>query len=166
MIISKGLSTRFLIKTINGENILKFLTGIDKPINRSPQDVWRYFTESNNWSKWYGGKLVKVDPKWEEGGKLIWESGRPSIIKSIVPLKEITLEDPTWNIITKWIFRDLKEGVFIEVEEDFNKTKPGSEVEWRQGWQSILVKLKQCLETDLIAPIKETTRKSPWWKFW
>ena len=144
---------------------MNFKTGMTKPINMPLQDAWQYFIEPNNWSKWYGGNLKKVEPGWEKGGMLIWEQGRPSIIQDIIPLKEIILKDRTWGIITKWNFNDSKGGILIEVEEEFGSTRPGSESEWREGWREPLNKLRQCLITS-ISSEKKASKESPWWKFW
>ena len=42
-------------------------------VDRSPQAVWAYFTESAHWKEWMGYGLTSAE--WHPGGKLVTEDG-------------------------------------------------------------------------------------------
>jgi len=50
-------------------------------INSSREVVWNYLTTQENWEKWYGsGRLLEVNPAWEPGAILRFESGQKAKI--------------------------------------------------------------------------------------
>ena len=132
-------------------------------IGRPVGDVWSFVTTPEYWARWWGGTLKEVRPGWEPGGQLIWETGQPSIIKSISPLKEVVISS-RWAI-RRWTFKDLKGAVLLEIEEEFIETLPSSEAQWRDDWQSMLTKLKQSLEA-VPSGAEDNSKKRPWWKLW
>ncbi len=44
-------------------------------INKSPEKVWTFITTIANWEKWNAAVLKSVDPGWQKGATLLWESG-------------------------------------------------------------------------------------------
>lgn len=56
-------------------------------IKRSPDIVWDYFTNTNNWEKWWGGGLKSAE--WLKEGKLYWALGGSSSIQAITPGKMV-----------------------------------------------------------------------------
>lgn len=61
-------------------------------IDRSINHVWEYFTTPSNWSKWYGGALKEVSPRWETGARLIWGLGGSSQIQNLIPNGEVVID--------------------------------------------------------------------------
>ena len=71
-------------------------------INKNIDNVWDYFTKPENWKKWYGGGLKKVEPGWETGARMHWELGGSSPIDKLVP-KELIRLSGAW-MDTSYIF--------------------------------------------------------------
>lgn len=44
-------------------------------IDRPAKAVWRALTDRRGWKHWYGQPLQKVDPRWEKGATLIFQTG-------------------------------------------------------------------------------------------
>jgi uncharacterized protein YndB with AHSA1/START domain len=137
---------------------MKLKTILKQSINRPINIVWEYYIISENWEKWWGGKLEEVIPGWEKGGELKWALGGSDIIEKIIPCKEITVS-ARWSDTT-WKFKDLKGSVLIEIEEEFKGAKPRSESGWQEEWQSTLLKFKQCVEKETTTDISQNQNQN------
>ena len=55
-------------------------------INCAREVVWNYLTIQENWEKWYeSGRLLEVNPAWEPGAILRFESGQKAKITAYAP---------------------------------------------------------------------------------
>jgi hypothetical protein len=84
-------------------------------IERSPQVVWDYLTEPQNWKTWWGGGLKSA--QWREGGKLDWEEGGTSRVEAIVPAQMMRLAGP-WMTTTFTPSRQLANEAGSGAESD------------------------------------------------
>lgn len=62
---------------------------IEIAIERTPEIVWGYFTDPQNWAKWWGGGLKAA--QWRQGGKIEWALGGSSSIEAIIPNKMVKI---------------------------------------------------------------------------
>lgn len=67
------------------------MVSVSTKINRPSHVVWQYFTTASNWRKWYGSALKEINPAWQHGAKLVWDSGGTSPIITFLPGAEIGL---------------------------------------------------------------------------
>lgn len=86
-------------------------------IRAKRSEVWEVFTNAQAWESWYGGVLERVDPSWEEGGRLIWAIGPPSKILEIIPLEHLLTRSD--QIKTTWTFTEQGGHTLVELESDF-----------------------------------------------
>lgn len=80
-------------------------------INRSIDAVWAYFTDTDNWIKWYGGGLKEVSPCWQSGATLVWALGGASSIKKLTPKEEIFVSGAWMD--TSYMFHASEESTTI-----------------------------------------------------
>ncbi|MEO0247754.1 MAG: hypothetical protein ABIM20_07250 [candidate division WOR-3 bacterium] len=63
--------------------------------------VWNYFLTPSNWEKWWGGKIKKVVPRWQENCEIEWGSGEVSRIIVFSPKNVVVISgawmDTTYN---------------------------------------------------------------------
>jgi uncharacterized protein YndB with AHSA1/START domain len=68
-------------------------------IERSPEVVWAYFTEPQNWERWWGGGMKSA--RWRRGGELVWALGGASQVLDITPGQRVVIRgswmDTTWT---------------------------------------------------------------------
>lgn len=83
-------------------------------IERSPEAVWEYLTEPQNWKTWWGGGLKSA--QWREGGELDWEVGGTSRIEAIVPGKMVRMAGP-WMSTTFTVKPARAGDTTVEIEE-------------------------------------------------
>src|SRR5215210_802043 len=86
-------------------------------INRPSKVVWDYFTNTNNWQKWYGAGM-KVTPSWKQGAKIVWASGGDSPITKFIPGKEIGLFGRWMDTTYKFIPESDSETIVQVIESD------------------------------------------------
>jgi len=138
---------------------------VSTKINRPNEVVWKYFTTTRNWRKWYGGGLKTVTPTWQEGAKLVWESGAPTPIEKFISGKEVCSSD-------RWIdttFKFMPEGdsatIFTIIESD-----PKGGASFRDGGAANKANLEKYLQ-KFKEVVEKETNMSPdqgknWWEFW
>ena len=91
-------------------------------IERPVDIVWDYFTTPGNWSKWYGGGLKKVIPRWQNGATLAWELGGGSIIESFVTKEHIIISGSVMD--TTYAFKEIgPESTLVDIQ--LSDPKPG-----------------------------------------
>jgi uncharacterized protein YndB with AHSA1/START domain len=143
-------------------------------IERSPEVVWRYFTEPKHWIKWWGGGLKST--RWTKGGSLTWEGGGSSSITAFVKGKMVELKG-SW-MSTKFSFEPASGGkTVVRIQE----SAPRGGASFSDGGaahladlKSSLAKLKACVESE--TPPSSGGRQSrsasdgrqvkKWWEFW
>jgi uncharacterized protein YndB with AHSA1/START domain len=119
---------------------------IDRPLD----DVWGYVTTSGNWKKWWGGALQGVEPSWQAGARLIWESGPGSKLSSLVPGERLTLTSPFIESTFRLVVRgDNATGVSISFAPRGGAQFSDGGSAHLKTVQGQLSKLKQCIESEI-----------------
>jgi len=72
-------------------------------VNRPCEVVWNIFTDTKSWKIWWGGTLKRVNPNWQFGATLEWESGDEGKILDFHPMKRIAVMS-NHNEISTWSF--------------------------------------------------------------
>jgi uncharacterized protein YndB with AHSA1/START domain len=128
-------------------------------IKRPVEDVWNYFTNISNWSKWNGGSIIQV--KWEKGGYVTWGMGSPAHIDNYEFQKLVTIVD-TW-IDTSYRFAPCKEGTLFTIEEGSPKNASWSDggVKHTHELEDSLKKFKQNIESSRKIEAVESTVHIP-----
>jgi hypothetical protein len=107
-------------------------------IKRPVEDVWNYFTNVSNWSKWNGGEIIHAE--WKKGGSVKWGMGSPSQINNYEFQKLVTIGS-TW-IDTDYRFSSCNEGTLFTIEEGSPKN-----ASWPDGGLKHTRELKDSLNT-------------------
>ncbi|MDR3217661.1 MAG: hypothetical protein LBU22_01555, partial [Dysgonamonadaceae bacterium] len=128
-------------------------------INRPVEDVWNYFTNISNWSKWDGGEIISAE--WKKGGSVTWGMGAPSQINNYEFQKLVTLGS-TW-IDTNYRFSPCNGGTLFTIEEGSPKNASWSDggVKHTRELEDSLKKLKQNIESSGKIEAGETTINIP-----
>ena len=140
------------------------MLAVSVKINRPASVVWDYFTTTTNWSKWYGG-VKAVSPSWQQGAKILWESGGTSAILKLIPGQEFVLYG-TWMDQT---YRFVREGNSVTVVHVIESPPKGGAsftdggIAHRSQLEAMLQKFKKFVEEET-NPISDEGKK--WWQFW
>jgi uncharacterized protein YndB with AHSA1/START domain len=125
-------------------------------IKRSPDEVWDFFTNPDNWKDWWGGALTKVEPRWEKGATLEWEMGRPSTILNLTLAKEIEIQN-IWSSATWYFTKESGDSTLLEYKERFTGGASMDPRTWQTDTASTLAKLKRCIESKPL-PKKQSSK--------
>jgi uncharacterized protein YndB with AHSA1/START domain len=153
---TRDVFKRVFAKTTKEENNISPppINKVEITVQRSLQEVWEFFTIPSNWDKWWGGTLTKVEPGWQNGAKLIWALGRPTTILNIIPQKKIEFES-TWAKGV-WTFTATNSNsTQLTFEEKHVKGATIDPKKWQDEKSSVLLKFKQCVESESPSPEKK-----------
>lgn len=75
-------------------------------VDRSPQEVWAYFTDHTTWESWWGGAMKSAE--WKTGGKLVWALGGASEVISIEAAQRVVIRGTAME--TTWSFEGTEGG--------------------------------------------------------
>jgi hypothetical protein len=115
-------------------------------IKRPVEDVWNYFTNISNWSKWNAGSIIQA--KWEKGGYVKWGMGSPSQINDYEFQNLVTIGG-TWLDTSYW-FSPCMEGTLFTIDESSpkNASWPDGGVKHTRELEDSLKKFKQNIESS------------------
>ena len=107
-------------------------------IERSPEIVWNYFTEPQNWGDWWGGEMKSA--QWSQGGELVWTLGGSSEVLAITRGKMAVISGGWMD--TTWTFKPVGQGkTVVRVQEG----APKGGACFSDGGASHLARLRKCL---------------------
>src|SRR3990170_15858 len=104
---------------------------VDVIINRSIENVWKYFLDIKNWEHWYGAVLKEVIPEWKEGAIIVWGNNQRTKVEVFIPFKEIHFVSETGKTIYRFIKTDTN---ITLVEHDFS---PSSMIRFTDGGSGV-----------------------------
>lgn len=96
-------------------------------INRSVENVWKFFLDITNWEHWYGAVLKEVIPEWKEGAIIVWGNNQRTKVEVFVPFKEIHFVSDVGRTIHRFTKTDTNIAL---VEIDFS---PSSMISFTDG---------------------------------
>jgi len=121
---------------------------VSMEIESSLDRVWKYFLTADNWINWYGGGLKEVVPTWQKDARLVWTLGGHSLIKNIIPHREIAFKN-AWTD-TKFIFQEKgnDKTVVERIESDPKRGAFFSDggAAHKADLQKTLQRLRECIE--------------------
>jgi len=135
---------------------------VSTTINASVEKVWECLIDIESWRHWWPGhKLQKVDPAWQEGGKLVWKTGRPSTINSFTSPTYFQWMDMNMGIEIYRSFRlEVVDQGSTKIIHDLKiigaSFPPGGEAQERNDMVATLSKIRNLAEKG----------QTKWWEFW
>ena len=120
-------------------------------VARSPETVWRFFTQIERWKDWIGFSFKSVD--WKVGGRMNLEDGGFStIVQPFDPLKKVHYySSGAFTTDTTFDFEPFEEGrktriVFTQIYSGVTFRDGGASK--RESMQETLTKLKGLVEKE------------------
>lgn len=115
-------------------------------IARSIEEVWKVFTDKSSWIAWWGGDLVNVDPRWQNGASITWGTGGGTSICDFIEKQRLGLKGSYGEKVI-WTFKSHSERTIVGMEQDLIGSRLASVSTGRKAeFEENLRKLKEIVE--------------------
>lgn len=140
-------------------------------IAKSLDATWRKFIDEKSWNEWWFDGLLAVEPYWARSSRMVWQSGPPSTITSLVEKQELTITDQL--MIQHFRFQDSGTGrTNLEIEFSANGLTVFHDngLKMAKILRDSLQRFKSLVEAN--ADVKRGSAKviaatqKPWWQVW
>jgi hypothetical protein len=125
----------------------------DVYVYSSPDSVWKIFTDTKTWIKWWGAELKSVEPGWQVDGMMIWALGPHSKICQFDQGQCLKLTNSSNTITTFEFIKQGKMTRFVYSEDYSNATVSVSDPDRRQKeCERVALDFRRCVKENASEP--------------